>query len=132
MTWRKLLATFTALNGLLFVVAIWFSSISVPYSVDWFAQTALAGIGLLAAINSIFVWRGKYVTLWMLRLAVILVIPCVVVLAAVDYYSSNYVGFNAVSSLAFYAWIASIPSFFLLLLWHPQVVAEFRGRASEP
>lgn len=127
MTWRLLLASFIATSGLLFAItAFWLSDVA-PYSPEWLAQTTLALAGLAVSAASYFVFRGYYWSLSVLRVATVLSVTCVVVLAVVDYVSSAEPIFV---SLAFYGWIMSFPVFFFALLWHPQVVAEFRGTGS--
>ena len=125
MTWRTLLASFVAASGLLFAVAVFFSTYSVRYSHAWFAQSGLAAIGLIAFVVSYFVYRGHYWTLWVLRVASVLAIVCLMVLAIVDYSSTTA---PIIVSVAFYLWILGFPAFFLALLLHRQVVAEFSGQ----
>lgn len=132
MTWRKLIACFVAASGTLFALTNYFAFSSAPYTPEWIAHFFLAVLGIAGVQAAPFVWRGRYWSLWLLRVVCLGAVAALIVLSVLDFMALDLASDSAAGNLAFYGLLLCFPAFFVFFLWHPQVVSEFRADAVRP
>ena len=127
-SWRKLLASFFCVAGLSLSVAIVLLSqgdAKLEPNIK-LAQIGLIIMGILMVGVSYYLWLGKSWARLILVGLVILGLVALVVLSFLDFFSKTRSLSLVIGNVFFYIFILSFPLLFLGLLFHQDVVKDFK------
>ena len=127
-SWRKLLASFFCVAGLSLSVAIVLLSqgdAKLEPNIK-LSQIGLIIMGILMVGVSYYLWLGKSWARLILVGLVILGLVALVVLSFLDFFSKTRSLSLVIGNVFFYIFILSFPLLFLGLLFHQDVVKDFK------
>ncbi|MFA6904110.1 MAG: hypothetical protein WC236_13625 [Gallionellaceae bacterium] len=127
-SWRKLLASFFCVAGLSLSVAIVLLSQGDPKLEPniKLAQIGLIIMGVLMVGVSYYLWLGKSWARLILVGLVILGLVALIVLSVLDFFATTRSLSFGLGNVFFYIFILSFPLLFLGLLFHQDVVKDFK------
>jgi len=126
-SWRKLLASFFSVAGFSLSVAIVLLSqtdATLESNIE-LAQIGLIVMGMLMVGVSYYLWLGKSWARLILVGLVILGLVALIVLALLDFAKTRSLSVG-IGNVFFYIFLLSFPLLFLGLLFHPDVVKDFK------
>ena len=126
MPWRLILALFVGTAGVLFGLSILLLMDSPTSSLVRTSQFGLIALCGASALLAYPLWAGRYWALLALRFLVLLTVVPVVVLSIADFGHAQGGLSTNLGDLAFYGSLFTIPMFVLAVLFHPNVIQEFR------
>ena len=127
MRWRTVLATFTGVESTLFGLAMFAVTYQQMSPVIRITQYTLIGLSSAGVALAVPLWLGRIWALWILRGVVLVALIAMIVLGFFNPGDGRIDAWETMTRLAFFGSLLAVPAFFLVVLFHRDVVADFKG-----
>jgi hypothetical protein len=127
MRWRTVLATFTGVESTLFGLAMFSVTYQQMSPVIRITQYTLIGLSSAGVALAVPLWLGRIWALWILRGVVLVALIAMIVLGFFNPGDGRIDAWEMMTRLAFFGSLLAVPAFFLVVLFHRDVVADFKG-----